>query len=142
MYFASSSLYSFYLEWVSEVNKTNTLVYDHRNICVYIGECGCTLYVGLAHAVPPTNTKFKPLLLPTQMGMPYTNTHKHRTSYFKSTLTFLGPAKLWKCLSTASQKPEILEVLHYQYNNRYLTFLLTRLQEALYEGLPCIEHQI
>ena len=59
----------------------------------YIGECGNTLYVGLAHAVPPTNTKFKPLLLPTQAGMPYTNTHKHRTSYFKSTLTFLGPAK-------------------------------------------------
>ena len=51
------------------------------------------LYVGLAHAVPPTNTNFQPLLLSTQVGMPYTNTHKHRTSYFKSTLTFIGPAK-------------------------------------------------
>ena len=66
-----------------------------------IGECSSTLYVGLAHAVLPTNTKFKLLLLPTQMGMPYTNTHRHRTSYFKSTLTFLGPPKLWKCLSAA-----------------------------------------
>ena len=53
----------------------------------------CTLYVGLARAVPPTNTNFQPLLLPTQAGMPYTNTHKHRMLYFKSTLTFIGPAK-------------------------------------------------
>ena len=28
----------------------------------YIRECDNTLYVGLAHAVPQTNTKFKPLL--------------------------------------------------------------------------------
>ena len=78
---------------------------------IIIRECGSTRYVGLAHAVPPTNTKFKPLLLPTQAGMPYTNTHKHRTSYFKSTLTFIGPAKRWS-LSAARQKPEILEVHH------------------------------
>ena len=65
---------------------------------------------GLAHAVPPTNTNFKPLLLPTQAGIPYTNTHKHRTSYFKSTLTFMAQAKRWKCLSAARQKPEILAV--------------------------------
>ena len=61
-------------------------------------------YVGLQHVVPPTNTKFKPLLLRTQMGVPYTNTYKHRTLYFKSTLTFLGPAKLWKCLSADPTK--------------------------------------
>ena len=36
----------------------------------YIRECGSTLYVGLQHAIPPTNTKFKPLLLPTQVGIP------------------------------------------------------------------------
>ena len=47
-----------------------------------IRECGSTLYVGLAHAVLPTNTKFKLLLLPTQTGMPYTNTHKHRNLHF------------------------------------------------------------
>ena len=81
-----------------------------------IRECGSTLYVGFAHAVPPTNTKFKPLLLPTQAGMPYTNTHNHRTSYFKSTLTFLGPAKCWKSICVARQKPEILAVLHYNNN--------------------------
>ena len=48
--------------------------------------------------VTPTNTKFKPLLLPYQVGMLYTNTHKYRTSYFKSTLTFL----VWVQLSTGS----------------------------------------
>ena len=80
---------------------------------IYIGECGSTLSVGLAHAVPPTNTKFKPLLLLTQAGKPYRNTCKHRTSYFKSALTFLGPAKIRKSISAAQQKPEILD---YQYN--------------------------
>ena len=34
-----------------------------------IRECVSTLYVGLAHVVPPTNTKFKLLLLPTQAGI-------------------------------------------------------------------------
>ena len=47
---------------------------------VMIRVCGSTLYV-VEHAVLPTNTKFKPLILPTQTGMPYTNTHKHRTFY-------------------------------------------------------------
>ena len=78
-----------------------------------IGECGRTLCVGMAHAVQSTNTKFKPLLLSTQAGMPYTNTHKHRTSYYKSTLTFLGPAKRWKSICAARQKPEILAVLRH-----------------------------
>ena len=57
--------------------------------CLYIRECGSTLYVGLQHEVPPSITKFKQFLLPTQVGMPYTNIHKHRTSYFKSTPHFL-----------------------------------------------------
>ena len=85
-----------------------------RFFIIIIGECGSTLYVVLAHVVPPTNTKFQPLLLPTQAGMPYTNTHKHRTSYFKSTLTFKGPAKRWKSICAARQKTEILAVLHHQ----------------------------
>ena len=50
-------------------------------INIIIRECSSTLYVGLQHAVLPTNTKFKLLFLPTQVGMPYTNTHKHRTLY-------------------------------------------------------------
>ena len=45
-----------------------------------IRECGSTLYVGLQHAVPPTNTKFKPLLLPTQAGICYTSTKHHISS--------------------------------------------------------------
>ena len=79
---------------------------------IIIRECGSTLYAGMAHAAPPTNIKFKSLLLPTQAGIPYTNTHKHRTSYFKCTLTVMASAKCWKCLSAGRQKPEILAVLH------------------------------
>ena len=59
-----------------------------------------------------TLTNLQPLLLSTQAGMPYTGTHKHRTSYYKSTLTFIGPAKRWKCLSSARQKREILAILY------------------------------
>ena len=58
-----------------------------------IRECGSTPYVGLAHAVPPTNTKFKPLLLPTQAGVPYTSTEHHISSL----------SHLWVQLSTGSQ---------------------------------------
>ena len=84
------------------------------DLFIIIRECSSTLYVGLAHAVPPTNTKFKPLLLPTQAGMPYTNTHKHRTSYCKSTLTFLGP-ECWKSICAARQKPVSLAFLHHNW---------------------------
>ena len=80
-------------------------------LCI-IREYSSTLYVGLAHAVPPTNTNFQPLLLQTQAGMPYTNTHKHRTSYFKYTLTFMGPAKRWKCHSAARQKRQIIAIFN------------------------------
>ena len=84
-----------------------------------------------------------------------TSTEYHN---FKSTLTFLGPAKLTNCLSAARQKPEILAIssssiaiIIGEYGstlyvglaravsptntNFRLTFLLTRLQEALYEDL-------
>ena len=50
------------------------------------------------HAVSPSNTKFKPLLLPTQAGICYTNTYKQRTSCLKSAFTFLGLAKQWKSI--------------------------------------------
>ena len=75
-------------------------------MCIYIESA----VAGLAHVDP----NFQPLLLLTQAGRPYTNTHKHRTSYFKSTVTFMGPAKRWKCLSTARQKQEILATHQYK----------------------------
>ena len=62
-----------YISWESVHTKTVHYVVD---MGYYIRECGSTLYVGLARAVPTTNTNFR------------------------------------------------------------LTFLLTRLQEALYEDLP------
>ena len=71
--------------WGAQVGARTTLVDTPLNP---------PLAVGLQHAVPPTNTKFKTLLIPTQAGMPYTNVHKHRTSDFTSTLTFLGPMKV------------------------------------------------
>ena len=119
-------------------------------VALSIREYGSALYAGLACAVPPTNTNFQSLLLLTQADMPYINTHKPRRSYFKFTLTFTGPAKRWKCLSAARQKRQILA--NFQHNNQRslfrvgmhnsthqyklpVTFLLTRLWEALYEDL-------
>ena len=49
-------------------------ILDHKNL-MNIRECGSTLYVGLQNAVPPITTNFKPLLHPSEAGMPYTNTH-------------------------------------------------------------------
>ena len=72
-----------------------------------IRECGSTLY-RLEHVVPPTNTKFRLLLLQTQAGMPYTNTHKHKISYFKSKRIFLGSPKHWKSISAARQNRNFL----------------------------------
>ena len=45
---------------------------DSRSRTDAIRECSSTLYVRLQHQVPPTNTKFKHLLLLTQAGIPYT----------------------------------------------------------------------
>ena len=113
-----------------------------------IGECGSTLYVGLANAVPPTNTKFKPLLLPTQTGMPYTSTEHHISSLH---------SHFWVQPSSGSAFPQpdknekFLQFLHHQIiirecstlyvgmartapptnTNFQLTFLLTRLQDTL-----------
>ena len=87
---------------------------NRHTLLTGIRECGSTVLCRVGTWVPPSNTKFKLLLLPTQAGMPHTNTHKHRTSYFKSTLTFMDP-KRCKSLSAARQK-EILAILH-RYNN-------------------------
>ena len=92
-----------------------------RFFIIIIREYGSTLYVGLVRAVPPANTKFQPLLLPTQRVC-RTQTDKHRTSYFKSTLTFMGPAKRWKFLSEARQKREILAILHHHNNYQDLFY--------------------
>ena len=79
---------------------------------VGIRECSSTLHVGLANTASPTNTKFKPLLLLTQAGIPYTNSYKHRTSYFKSTLTFLGLANGGSPFLPPDKKQKFLQFLH------------------------------
>ena len=88
-------------------------------MCVYIYQrVRYTLYVGLARAVTPTNTNFQPLLLPTQVGMPYTNTHKYRTSYFKFTHTVkLKPiikAKISGNLVTSGISDVAIASVHYE----------------------------
>ena len=98
-------------------------------VYIYIRVYGSTLYIGLACAVPPTNTIFQLLLLPTQAGMPYTNTHKHRTSYSSVYSSFLPCDKNRKFLRFFI----INIIIRYKL---WLTFLVTRLQEALYEDLP------
>ena len=104
-YSAVSALYFGHTQMI--LNKTlpdclANFIFDKAKI---IRECSSTL-CRVQHAVPPTNTKFKLLhvLLPTQAGILYTNIHKHRTSYFKSILTFLGQAKGWKSISVAQTK--------------------------------------
>ena len=65
-----------------------------------IRECGSTPYVGLAHAVPPTNTKFKPLLLPTQAGVPYTSTEHHISSLSHLWVQLSTDVNFWRALIT------------------------------------------
>ena len=76
--------------------------------------CSSTLYVGLQHAVPPTNTKFKPLLHPTPAGLRYTNTsrehhisnlHSHFWVYLSGGSPLLPPDK---------KKRKFLRFLHHQ----------------------------
>ena len=73
-----------------------------------IRECGSTLLCRVATCVPPTNTKFEPFLLLTQVGIPYTNTYKAQNIIFQLYTPFLGIGKRWKSISAARQKPEIL----------------------------------
>ena len=56
----------------------------------YIRECGSTLYVGLARAVPPTNTNFRLTFLLTQLRRLSMKTYLDRASNLKSTITFLA----------------------------------------------------
>ena len=108
-------------EKVSQSLKYNSI--DPQTY-IYIHIRECTLYVGLQHAVPPTNTIFQPLRLLSQAGTPYTNTHKDRTSYVFQVYTHISASsKRWKSISATRQKPEILAVLHHQYtcnnNNKF-----------------------
>ena len=115
-----------------------------------IREYGSTLYVGLARAVPPTNTNFQPLHLLIQ-ALCHTSTERHISSLY---------SHLWVQLSVGSAFPQPVKkdkfLLFFHIiirecgstlyvgvartapptnTNFRLTFLLTRLQEALYEDL-------
>ena len=74
-----------------------------------IKECSSTLYVGLQHAVPPTNTKFKPLLLSIQVGICYTLHKRLQAQNIKvQVYTHISLAKRWKSISEAPQNRKFL----------------------------------
>ena len=76
----------------------------------------------------------------------------YRASHLKSTITFLASVSKRKSISGARQKPSFLAIISSESavalslglaravpptnTNFRLTFLLTRLQEAVYEDLP------
>ena len=57
---------------------------------LYIRECSSTLYVGLAHTAPPTNTNFRLTFLQTRLRRLSMKTYLYRASNLKSTITFLA----------------------------------------------------
>ena len=113
--------------------------------CLYIRECASTLYVGL-HVVPPTNTKSSCYF--SQLKRVYrTQKSQAQNIIFKVYTHISGSIAKWcKYISAADKKPEILAISSHHVGlaravpptntNFQLTFLLNRLQEALYEDLP------
>ena len=119
-----------------------------RNSCVFIiRECCSILYVGLQHVVPPTNTKIKPLLFPTQAGtQTLISTEHHISSHRWVHLSARSPFLLRDKIGTfflffiirewgSTLYVELACTAPPTNTNFRLTFLLTRLQEALYEDL-------
>ena len=85
-----------------------------RFFFIIIKEYGSTLYVGLAHAVPPTYTNFQPFLLPTEVFIsgwnstcqPYIESATTLSDYDEELQAFSGcgkalPLLIWthKCVS-------------------------------------------
>ena len=57
---------------------------------VHIRECSSTLYVGLARAVPPTNTNFRLTYLLSRLQQALYETYLYRASNLKCTITLLA----------------------------------------------------
>ena len=64
----------------------------------------------IEHHISSLHSHLSPKLLQTQVGIPYTNTHKHRTSYFKYTLTLLGSVSAGSPILQTEKKREILAI--------------------------------
>ena len=110
-----------------------------------IRECGTTLYVRLACAVPPTNTNFRLTVLLTRFQEALI---KFEVFHHFSGLCFIAELNLWRppktvdscdlfiireCSSTLYVG--LARAVSPTNTNFRLTFLLTRLQESLYESL-------
>ena len=57
----------FFIVGINGNSGVNARFIAYVTCVINIGECGSTLYVGLACAVPPTNTNFRLTLLLTQL---------------------------------------------------------------------------
>ena len=120
---------------------------------LFIRECGSTLYVGLARAVPPTNTNFRLTFLLARFeealyeDLPVESI-KFEVYHHFSGLSFKAEVNFWRPTKTVISCDFFIRecgstlyvwlacaVSHTNTKFR-LTFLLTRLQEALYEDLP------
>ena len=60
------------------------------DLFIMIREGSSTLYVGLAHTVPPTNTNFRLTFLITRLQRALLKTYLYRASNLKSNITFLA----------------------------------------------------
>ena len=125
-------LYGHNYSIISEKSKCSTVRFYTSIESWYGGNC-FTVIVGirngnffmaptvcLQHAVPPTNKKIQADTSPASSvpytSVPFTTTYKQRASYFKSTLTFVGPAKHWKSISAKRKKGKFLRFLHHNNN--------------------------
>ena len=73
------------------------------------------VYVGLSHTAPPTNTKFNPLLLMTQAGIPYikiTSTENHISSIHS-----LSGSRRWNPFLLTDTTRKLVQFLYHLYNN-------------------------
>ena len=73
-------------------------VVNFERIYIYIRECGSTLYVGLVHAVSPTNTNFRLTFLLTRLHEALYEDYLYRASNLKSI-----PSLFWPLFHSGSQ---------------------------------------
>ena len=97
---------------------------------MYIRECGSTLYVGLAHAVSPTSTKFRLTFLLTRLQEALYE-HLYRASNLKSI-----PSLFWPLFHSGSlflapvKNRRFLRFIHNTTNNNNYHFHHHQLHQA------------
>ena len=88
-----------------------------------ISECSSNLNVGLQYVVPSTNTKFVQLLLPTEVGIPCTNSYKHGASYSSLHSYFSVQLSSTSPFLPTDKKRKFLQFLHLKF--KMLNFIIS-----------------